>query len=89
MIEIIVIVGLLVVILGQGVGQYLWRRETRKETQDLLDRIMATDYTQYGAIKVRTLNAEGELAKALKGPPALTEEQQQRLEDMLAEGVAI
>ena len=61
MLDYIVIGVLFLVVVYQGVMQVMWLREKRKESQDLLDRIMSTDYNQYAAIRV---NTEERLEKA-------------------------
>lgn len=53
--EIYTVIGILfLVMVYQGVMQYLWYRERVRETRDLLDRIMATDYNQYAKARIET-----------------------------------
>lgn len=48
---------LLAVIVYQGVEKYIWYRDKARETKDLLNRIMATDFTQYTTMTNRTIEA--------------------------------
>jgi hypothetical protein len=52
---------LFLVMIYQGVMHYLWLREKRKESQDMLDRIMSTDYNQYAQIRVETMKQDKKL----------------------------
>jgi hypothetical protein len=60
MMEYVVIGILFLVMVYQGVMQYLWYKNKTKEVQDLLDRIMSTDYSQYAAIRVSTKAQESQ-----------------------------
>jgi len=64
--EYIVIGILFLVIVYQGVMQYLWYQEKQKEAQDLLDRIMSTDYSQFSSIRVNTGERMAEVGKKME-----------------------
>ena len=66
MMEYIVIGILFLVIVYQGVMQYLWYQEKQKEAQDLLDRIMSTDYSQFSSIRVNTGERMAEVGKKME-----------------------
>lgn len=45
---------LFLVMVYQGVIQYLWIREKGKETRELLDRIMSRDYKEFSQVRINT-----------------------------------
>jgi hypothetical protein len=83
-VAMLIIMGVLIgLVVMEKVTFHLYMKAKKKEADDLLDRIMATDYTQFSQVRVA--------ADKLRVPIEVVgvDELEKRMNDRIPEGVAI